>query len=63
MFRNFVIIQIFYLNKILDPLSKLDTNVMYWAVIRASLKSSPPFNAGPKKPQTLTTSKIKYENF
>jgi hypothetical protein len=25
--------------------------------------SSPPFSAGPQKPQTLTPSKIKYENF
>ena len=24
--------------------------------------SSPPFSAGPQKPQTLTPSKIKYEN-
>ena len=25
--------------------------------------SSPPFNAGPQKPQTLTALKIKYDNF
>ena len=25
--------------------------------------SSPPFSAGPQKPQTLTASKIKYEKF
>ena len=25
--------------------------------------SSPPFSAGPQKPQTLTPSKIEYENF
>ena len=47
--------------KLIKVVSTSEFHEYWWNNVDFNFFLSPPFNAGPQKPQTLTASKIKYE--